>query len=128
MSTIRLLAEPEVTAPAGVRPLLFEIKEKSQLYSFYMPFLKNGGLFVPHKNHMAPNAKISLILTLPSDPVKKTVMGKVCWITPPEALMGVIQGVGVHFDDNEQNRLLKIQIENLLGGILGHSETRTMTI
>lgn len=128
MPPIRLLPEAETLPQASARPMMFDIKDKNQLYSFYMPFLKNGGLFMPTKVHISPGTKLSILLSLPDDKMKKTVTGKVSWITPADALMGLAQGVGVHFEDNEQNRLLKTQIENALAGILGHSETRTMTL
>ena len=125
---IRLLPEAETNPSLAPKPIMFDIKDKSQLYSFYMPFAKTGGIFIPSANHVPPGSKVLILLTLPEDKTKKTVSGKVAWITPPNAHMGIAQGVGIVFDDNDANRALKIQIENSLAGILGKTEQRTQTI
>ena len=128
MSNAKLTPENELTATA--KPVTipnFQIKDKQQLYLLYMPYLKTGGLFIPSPNILAPGTKMLILLSLPDDVIKKTVSGKVVWVTPPNAQMGLAQGVGIVFDDNEQNKALKIQIENLLAGILGKSDQRTQT-
>ncbi len=128
---LTLLPPQEVTPSMNPRPLMFEIKDKNQLYSFYMPFLRFGGLFIPMSNQqlvLPPGSKAMVLLTLLDDKTKKAVTGKVCWANPAGAPMGTVQGIGVAFDDNEANRNLKAQIENILVGILGKSETRTQTL
>lgn len=107
---------------------MFDIKDRNQLYAFYMPFLQNGGLFIPGNQHQAPGSKAMILLTLPNDPVKKTITGKVCWITPPAAQMGVAAGLGIQFDDNDASKQVCAQIEKMLAGILGKSDSRTQTI
>lgn len=127
---LTLLPNEEITPLATPKPIMFEIKDKNQLYSFYMPFLKHGGIFIPNNNQklMPPGSRALILLTLLGDPAKKTVTGKICWQTPPSASMGISQGVGVAFDDNEGNKALKVQIETILVGILGKTDVRTQTL
>lgn len=58
------------------------------------------------------------MITLPDDPAKTPVSGKVAWITPAEAQGKRAQGVGVQFSADEAGRSAKQKIENLLMGML----------
>ena len=58
---------------------------------------------------------IYLLLTLPEDPQRYPVAGKVAWITPPNASGGRTQGVGVRFPVDEKTRVLRVRIEEMLG-------------
>jgi type IV pilus assembly protein PilZ len=64
---------------------------------------------------------------LPDDPQRYPVAGKVAWVTPARAAANRTQGVGVRFPADEKSRLLKIKIEEILGGHLA-SERPTQTI
>ena len=135
MAKITLLSESETKPLNNVRPLIVSIKTKEQLYSCYMPYLKNGGMFVfavsfgsQSTSLPPPGSKIMILMNLPDDAMKKTVQGKVCWVTAVPTTLGAHAGVGVHFDDNDANRQLRDQIEKLLAGYLGKSETRTQTV
>jgi type IV pilus assembly protein PilZ len=108
-------------APAGIptpsRPsvLSLAIKEKAALYSAYMPFLKNGGIFVPTNKTYRLGEEIYLILTLLDDPNKYPIAGKVAWITPAGAGNNKSQGIGVHFPIDESGVRIKSRVEELLG-------------
>ena len=58
------------TTPQAPRPsvLSLAIKEKAALYAAYMPFLKNGGMFVPTNKPYKIGDEIYLILSLMDDP------------------------------------------------------------
>ena len=58
------------------------------------------------------------MITLPDDPAKIPVSGKVAWITPAEAQGKRAQGVGVQFSADEAGRSAKQKIENLQMGML----------
>lgn len=107
------------TSPIG-RPsvLSLSIKEKSALYSAYMPLLKNAGIFVPTNKSYTLGDEIYLILSLMDDPNKYPIAGKVAWITPADAQNNKTQGIGVHFPDDESGRRVKLSIEALLGSAL----------
>jgi type IV pilus assembly protein PilZ len=111
----------KTSAPAGIptpsRPsvLSLAIKEKAALYSAYMPFLKNGGIFVPTNKSYRLGEEIYLILTLLDDPNKYPIAGKVAWITPAGAGNNKSQGIGVHFPVDESGVRIKSRVEELLG-------------
>jgi type IV pilus assembly protein PilZ len=95
--------------------LSLAIKEKAALYSAYMPFLKNGGIFVPTNKSYRLGEEIYLILTLLDDPNKYPIAGKVAWITPAGAGNNKSQGIGVHFPIDESGVRIKSRVEELLG-------------
>ncbi len=97
------------------------IKEKAALYSAYMPFLQNGGIFVPTSKVYNLGDEIYLILTLVDDPNKYPVAGKVVWITPDGAGNNKTQGIGVHFPGDESGVRIKRRVEDVLGAALRSS-------
>jgi type IV pilus assembly protein PilZ len=104
---------------AGGRPavLSLAIKEKAALYAAYMPYLRNGGIFVPTSRAYSLGDEVYLILTLMDDPTKIPVAGKVVWVTPASG--GQRQpGIGVHFPGDESGTAAKKRIEDLLGSAL----------
>ena len=108
--------------PAGTpgnRPavLSLAIKEKAALYAAYMPFLRNGGIFVPTNRPYQLGDEVYLILTLMDDPTKLPVAGKVVWISPAGA-GGRQAGIGVHFPGDETGINARRRIEDLLGAAL----------
>lgn len=110
--------------PAGpARPtvLSLAIREKAALYAAYMPFLKNGGIFVPTQKAYRIGDEIYLILTLMDDGTKYPIAGKVVWITPAGAHNNKAQGIGVHFPDDETGQRTRARIEEILGAALRSS-------
>jgi type IV pilus assembly protein PilZ len=110
----------DMTTPHVPRPsvLSLAIKEKAALYAAYMPFLKNGGMFVPTTKQYKLGDEIYLILSLMDDPSKYPIAGKVVWITPPAANNNKAQGIGVHFPADETGQRAKLRIEEILGAAL----------
>src|SRR4051794_21288649 len=124
------MAEPSAVASAtgshgaGVaRPsvLSLGIKEKAQLYAAYMPFLTNGGIFVPTNKSYKIGDEIYLILSLMEDTSKYPIAGKVAWVTPAGANNNKAQGIGIHFPGDESGQRVKQRIEELLGAAIGSS-------
>jgi len=120
------------TANAGAvasRPSVIQLvfREKGALYAAYVPILLDGGLFVPTTREYKLGEDIYLLLSLPDDPQRYPVAGKVAWVTPANASGGRTQGVGVRFPNDEKTRLLKLKIEELLGTQL-QSAKPTQTI
>ncbi|GJJ01889.1 MULTISPECIES: PilZ domain-containing protein [Duganella] len=111
------------TVPAVARPtvLSLAIKEKAALYAAYMPFLKNGGMFVPTQKPYKIGDEIYLILALMDDVNKYPIAGKVAWITPPGAHNNKAQGIGVHFPEDESGQRARLRIEEILGAALRSS-------
>jgi type IV pilus assembly protein PilZ len=120
------------SASAGAvasRPSVIQLvfREKGALYAAYVPILLDGGLFVPTTREYKLGEDIYLLLSLPDDPQRYPVAGKVAWITPANASGGRTQGVGVRFPSDEKTRLLKLKIEEILGTQL-QSAKPTQTI
>lgn len=111
--------EPKLSASPRAGVLSLSINSKSALYAAYMPFLKNGGLFIPTNKPYAPGDEVFMLLQLMDDPAKYAVKGKVAWITPPDAQYAKTQGIGVQFASDEGGQAAKIKIEQVLGGLLG---------
>ena len=108
---------PTPAAAGGSRPSVIQLvfREKGALYAAYIPLFAEGGLFVPTTRDYRLGEDIYLLLSLPDDPQRYPVAGKVGWITPANASGGRTQGVGVRFPTDEKTRLLKQRIEELLG-------------
>lgn len=111
------------------RPSVIQLvfREKGALYAAYVPLFADGGLFVPSTREYQLGDDIYLLLSLPGDPQRYPVAGKVGWITPANTPGGRTQGVGVRFPADEKTRVLKIKIEELLGTSISSSKP-TQTI
>ena len=105
--------------------LSLTINDKAVLYSAYMPFLENGGLFVPTNKKYSIGDEVFMLLTLMDDPEKIPIAGRVVWVTPVGAQGNRQAGVGVQF--SEQDESANAKIENHLGGAL-NSERQTHTM
>ncbi|MDT7834660.1 PilZ domain-containing protein [Aquabacterium sp. OR-4] len=105
------------TTVATPRPAVIQLvfREKGALYAAYIPMLADGGLFVPTTRDYKLGEDIYLLLSLPEDPQRYPVAGKVAWITPANASGGRTQGVGVRFPNDDKARLLRLRIEEILG-------------
>ena len=116
-------------SPASARPSVIQLvfREKGALYAAYIPLLADGGLFVPTTREYRLGEDIYLLLSLPDDPQRYPVAGKVAWITPNNASGGRTQGVGVRFPADDKTRQLKIRIEEILGTAISSSKP-TQTI
>ena len=117
------------TPVAAARPSVIQLvfREKAALYAAYMPLFSDGGLFVPTTREYKLGEDIYLLLSLPEDPQRYPVAGKVGWVTPANASGGRTQGVGVRFPTDEKTRVLKVKIEEILGTAISSSKP-TQTI
>lgn len=96
--------------------LTLNIKDKAALYVAYMPFVKNGGLFIPTQKEYRLGDEVFMLLTLLDDPERIPVAGKVVWVTPRGAQNKRPQGVGVQFS-TQDNGQTQQKIEGLLAGV-----------
>jgi type IV pilus assembly protein PilZ len=97
--------------------LSISIKELPVLYSAYMPFLENGGLFIPSRKQYDMGDEVFILLGLMDEAERIPISGSVVWMTPAGAQGSRAQGIGVHF--SERNSIAKKKIENYLVGLLG---------
>ena len=118
------MSEGEAKAAHGRAGMLsLSIKERHALYAAYMPFVKNGGLFIPTARPYVMGDQVYMLLTLMDDPTRIPVSGKVIWITPAGAQGNRQQGVGVQFDNNENGQLARSKIEGVLGNAIKSPRT-----
>ena len=119
-----------MNSPAATpRPSVMQlnIKEKAALYAAYIPLFEGGGIFVPTPREYRLGDDVYVLLSLPDDPQRYPVAGRVAWVTPARAGGNRTQGVGIQFPKDEKSRELKLKIEEILGTALG-SERSTQTI
>ncbi|HMW49097.1 MAG TPA: hypothetical protein PKC70_12430, partial [Cellvibrionaceae bacterium] len=57
--------------------LSLTIRDKAVLYAAYMPFIKNGGLFIPTNKSYSLGDEVFMLLNLMDEPEKIPVAGKV---------------------------------------------------
>ncbi len=115
--------------PPGMKQggiLSLTIKDKSSLYAAYMPFVKNGGLFIPTNKTYKLGEEVFMLLTLMNDPEKIPVAGKIVWVTPKGAQGNRTAGIGVQFS-GQDNGSVRTKIESFLGGAL-KSDRQTHTL
>jgi len=105
--------------------LSLTIKDKAVLYAAYMPFVKNGGLFIPTNKPYKLGDEVFMLLSLMDEAEKIPVAGKVVWVTPKRAQGNRAAGIGVQF--NGQDDTASKKIETYLAGAL-ESERPTHTM
>lgn len=110
-----------MSVPGGRDPrqgiLSLTIRDKSALYAAYMPFVKNGGLFIPTNKSYKLGDEVFMLLTLMDSKEKIPVAGRVVWLTPRGAQGSKTAGVGVQFSELDKGAT-KNKIENQLAGAL----------
>ncbi|MDH5357381.1 MAG: PilZ domain-containing protein [Gammaproteobacteria bacterium] len=95
--------------------LSLKISDENMLYHAYMPFLKNGGIFIPTNKVYQLGEEVFILLTLMNEPDKIPIAGTIAWCTPKGAQGNQAAGIGVHFSDLEDAAVaVKGKIENYL--------------
>jgi type IV pilus assembly protein PilZ len=115
--------QPNPGARSGI--LSLTIKDKAVLYAAYMPFIRNGGLFIPTGKSYKLGDEVFMLLNLMDESEKIPVAAKVVWITPKGAQGNRAAGVGVQFNDGDN--AARDKIETYLAGMLNSDRpTHTM--
>jgi type IV pilus assembly protein PilZ len=118
--------DPSSVAQARHGILSLTIKEKPVLYSAYMPFIKNGGIFIPTAKKYQMGDQVFMLLTLMDEPDKIAVSGRVIWITPKGAQGNRAAGIGIQFSEDDGGHA-RNKIEGYLAGMLDSDRpTHTM--
>ena len=105
--------------PGGKKGILsLTIKDKAVLYAAYMPYVKNGGIFIPTKKTYNLGEEVFLLLSLMDEDEKLPLAGNVVWLTPASSAQGQrATGIGVQFN-GEDDGAAKAKIENYLADAL----------
>jgi type IV pilus assembly protein PilZ len=114
--------DSDVSAKVVARPsvISLQIKEKGALYAAFLPFVENGGLFVPTQRPAQLGDELYVILSLMDDPTKVAIPGRIAWITPA-GTTGRPQGIGIQFQKTEASDQARAKIEDLIGAALKSS-------
>jgi type IV pilus assembly protein PilZ len=90
------------------------IKDKQALYMSYMPFVKNGGLFVATKKDYNLGDELFLLVKIMDEEEPMQISGKVVWVSPPAALGNKPRGIGLQFLGDTARKTSNL-IESKLG-------------
>jgi len=102
--------ENNVQQPGSKHGILsISIKDMAVLYSAFMPFIENGGLFVPSRKVYELGDEVFILLGLMDETDRIPLACTVVWLTPQGAQGGRAQG-----KDNPA----KAKIEKYLTGML----------
>lgn len=78
----------------------YVMKDSLECNLSYMPFINEGGLFIPVFMNMEKYAlgdRVVVDLLLPGKTDSLRIEGKIIWITPKNALHHVLPGIGIQF-------------------------------
>lgn len=93
--------------------LSYVITDPLELNLSYMPFINEGGIFVPTQQSFSLGTNVLINLQLPGKKESISIEGKVVWITSKNALHHVLPGIGVQFTGSN-TATIRSQIEALL--------------
>jgi len=105
--------------------LSLTIKDRTVLYAAYMPFLRNGGLFIPTNKRFALGEEVFVLLALMDEAEKIPINGTVVWVTPKGAQGNRQAGIGLQFSEADFAAATKIE-EHLGTGLVSDRPTHTM--
>lgn len=127
--SVPAMSTSPIAPPSTPRPSVIQlaIKEKGALYAAYIPMFTEGGIFIPSTREHRLGDDIYVLITLPDDPQRYPIAGKVAWITPARSTANRTQGIGIRFPKDEKAEQLKTRIEVILGNAL-NSDRPTQTI
>jgi type IV pilus assembly protein PilZ len=98
----------------GINMLSISIRDPEVLHACWMPFLENGGLFIPGESCHEMGDEVFLLCSLMDEPERIPVTGSVVWVTPANAENKKAQGIGVQFRDSDNT--VRPVIEKILAG------------
>jgi type IV pilus assembly protein PilZ len=106
--------------------LTLTVKDKAALYAAYMPYVINGGLFIPTPKEYTMGQEVFVLLNIVEGQDRLPIQGKVVWKTPPNSEVHRIAGIGIQLTDKDGG-VARNKIENYLAGALA-SERPTHTM
>ncbi len=90
----------------------FHVEDENKLAAAYMPFIRNGGLFIHTGLALKMGQQVLLQLSLLDSQQQETIQATVIWISPARAQDASHQGVGLQFSAGDVR--LRTRIEDLL--------------
>ncbi len=99
------------------KELSYVITKREELRNQYMPFVLDGGLFIPrtgNNGNFILHQQITLHLTLPEPLGEFTCEAKVIWITPEKISDSSKKpGIGLQFIGEDGEKLKSIILSNM---------------
>ncbi|WP_296896329.1 PilZ domain-containing protein [Thiohalocapsa sp.] len=108
------------------RILSLAIKDTQALHAAYMPYVRNGGLFIPTSTPYSLGDELFLLLQLLDEKERIPVAGTVVWITPVGAEGNRQIGIGIQFSDQDKGDARRKIEAYLDGGLEAERPTHTM--
>lgn len=107
--------------------LHFNPPDRLFLYKSYMPFVKNGGLFISTSHRHDLGSEVFVMVKLPqeAESERMSVVGRVVWITRNGGV-NKPAGIGVQLADMPENAQVRERIERLIAGVSSDTPTFTM--
>jgi type IV pilus assembly protein PilZ len=106
-----------VTTPRQSSISTLAIKDKKQLFKSYMPFITNGGLFIPTKRMYKMGEEVFMLLVLLDETERLPIAGTVIWKTPEGSDVNRVAGIGIQLSNKDGGKV-KNKIEAYLAGAL----------
>lgn len=91
------------------------IKDIPTLYQSYLPFIQNGGLFIPSTRTHTLGDEVFVAVTLPESQERYPLNGKVIWLNH-RTVGARPAGFGVQFGTDPNGTRIKNEVERLLAG------------
>lgn len=102
------------------------ITDTTMLYSSYLPFVVNGGIFVPSARPHQIGEDVFVAFTLPGSPDRYPLNGKVIWINH-KSMGSRPAGFAIQFGSDPNSTRMRNEVERLLAGQLDSAQpTYTM--
>ena len=108
-----------------MQTLNLTIVDRMTLHECYMPFIANGGLFVPTDVELRLGEEVCVSLDFMREPEPLRASGKVVWITPQGAQANRAAGVGIGFDAGGASMRRRIE-DRLAGAAVPEQQTHTL--
>jgi type IV pilus assembly protein PilZ len=91
-----------------------------------MPYVKNGGLFIPTPKQYKLGDEVFMLLTLMEDSERLPVAGKIIWISPSGSQGNRAAGIGVQFSPQDKGQTRSKIETHLAGAMKADRITHTM--
>jgi len=105
--------------------LAFQPPDRAAMHQSYMPFLKNGGIYIPTTKKYDIGSEVFVLVKLPDSGERLSGVGSVVWINRTPSVSKP-SGIGIHFVESPENETLKLRIETFLAGSSHDAPTFTM--
>lgn len=97
--------------------LTVSFRDTLSLAQAWMPFIRNGALFVPTQERATIGDAAFVLVSLDALQQRHAITGTVVWVSPASPEAGSQTGVGIQLGDDEISRKLVSQIADSLGNI-----------